>query len=320
MPTPNTGESEEEYVKRCIPIVLSENEGMNGDQAAAICHSKYAEGKGDSAQRKIGFDRASLDDKVLVDDDNYLVMPAVIASEIVHQYEDGWAYKSAEDLRSMAETAAFNLARPVKILSHPDANTNYLLIKQSDIYGRAENFHFVKNLKDAKTGRPMRRGVTADIRWMKSRVPEDVLEKIRSGAMRDVSIGFTFDYDDTEGTFNGVHYDFIQRNLFLDHVAAPIEAGRCPGPICGIGYDSARMIQFDAQVMETCPVCRTIKDVGFSVAGKRLMQHYGVEVLEVIEGNPLPAVADAVPVAEVVDLDREFNEVFSALAKNLDKT
>lgn len=49
MPTPQEGESEEEYIKRCIPIVLSENEGMKGDQASAICHSKF---KGDDAIEK----------------------------------------------------------------------------------------------------------------------------------------------------------------------------------------------------------------------------------------------------------------------------
>jgi hypothetical protein len=267
------------------------------------------------SNRKIGFDRVTLDDKIIVDDADYLVMPAVIASEIVHQYEDGWAYKPAKDLRTMAEYAQLNLARPVKILEHPGADTNYLLLKQSDIYGRAENFSFVKNLKDPKTGRPMRRGVTADIRWFKNRVPADVLEKIHSGDLRDVSIGFTFDLDQTEGTFNGVHYDYIQRNLFLDHVAAPIEAGRCPGPVCGIGYDSATTIKFDAQMMETCPVCRRIKEVGFSVAGKRLMQHYGVDVLEVIEGNPLPE-PETVELP-LTDIDAEYTHAFDTLKKNL---
>ena len=39
--------------------------------------------------RKIGFDRATLDGKVILDDDQFLVMPAVIARAIVHDYPQG---------------------------------------------------------------------------------------------------------------------------------------------------------------------------------------------------------------------------------------
>jgi len=225
--------------------------------------------------RKIGFDKATLDDKILVDDDNFLVMPAVIASEIVHEYPEGMAYKSADELEKAAWTAE---GRWVKILSHPDSA---LLQKISDIYGRIENVKFVKDLVEPKTKRPMRRGIRADVKWFKNRVPADVIGKIRSGALRDVSIGFTYEEDRVPGEWNGQKYDYIQRNIFIDHLAAPIEAGRCPGPVCGIAVDS--VISNDSE----CPVCRMIREVGFSVAGKRLYKQYGSEILDVIEGNPL---------------------------------
>ena len=188
-------------------------------------------------ERKIGFDIATLDSKIIIDDDKYLVMPAVIASEIVHQYEDGWAYKPADEIERMTSIANDIGSVPVKILEHPGPETNYLLVRQADVQGRAENFQFVKNLIDSKTGRPMRRGTKADIRWFKDRVPTEVIEKIKTGNLHDVSIGFTFDVDQIQGDFNGVHYDYVQRNIYLNHVAAPIESGRCPGPVCGIGYD-----------------------------------------------------------------------------------
>jgi len=183
-------------------------------------------------ERKICFDRATLDNKILLDDDNYLVMPAVIASEIVHQYPEGWAYKPADELEKAAWTADH---RWVKILSHPDTA---LLQQASDIYGIVENPKYVKDLMDPKTKRPCRKGIRADIRWFKNKVPTDIIEKIKSGDLRNVSIGFTYETDATKGEFQGINYDFVQRNIFIDHVAAPIEEGRCPGPLCGIAVDS----------------------------------------------------------------------------------
>jgi hypothetical protein len=297
---------------------MKENPEMKNDQAAAICLRKYEGSTGMSDQRKIGFDTATLDDKVLVDDDDFLVMPAVIASEIVHQYDDGWAYKPAREIEKMTRIAADIGSVPVKILEHPGAATNYLLVRQSDVYGRAENFRFAKNLKDPKTGRPMRRGSTADVRWFKDRVPEKTIEQIVSSDLRDVSIGFTFDVDQTPGAWNGVKYDYVQRNIFLNHVAAPIQAGRCPGPICGIGYDASLKYGLDAKTLKECPVCSRIVDVGLPAAGKRLYAMYGGDVLEVIEGNMSPAVA-AKPICPENDLDKAFRDSFRELNSRLQK-
>jgi len=264
------------------------------------------------AQRRISFDTTSLDDKIIIDDDNHLVMPAVVASEIVQQYEDGWAYKSASELEKTAQIAIDIGTVPVKILEHPGAETNYLLLKQSDVYGRAENFRFVKNLKDPKTQRPMRRGIRADIKWFKDRVPEKVLADIRNGGLRDVSIGFTFDTDNTPGVWNNVKYDYVQRNIFLNHIAAPIEKGRCPGPVCGIGFDTTLKYGLDKKTLEKCPVCRKIVDVGVEMASKRLFIRYGKDVLRVLDGYVLPKSK-----VEKDDLDTEFRKAFTELQAKL---
>lgn len=252
---------------------VTKNSGK-GDPAA-YCATIKRQILGDIAQRKVGFDKAQLDDKILLDDKDFLVMPAVIASEIVHEYPEGMAYKPGDELEKAAWTAE---GRWVKILSHPDSA---LLQRVTDIYGKIENVKFAKDLLEPKTKRPMRRGIKADIKWFKNRVPEDVITKIREGTLRDVSIGFTYEEDKTPGEWNGQKYDYVQRNIFIDHVAAPIEAGRCPGPVCGIAVDS--VIQNDKE----CPVCISMRQVGYTVAGSRLYKHYGPDVLEVIEGHPL---------------------------------
>jgi hypothetical protein len=45
MPTPKKGESEDDFVKRCIPIVIDDGTADDGSQAAAICHSMYEQSK-----------------------------------------------------------------------------------------------------------------------------------------------------------------------------------------------------------------------------------------------------------------------------------
>jgi hypothetical protein len=49
--------------------------------------------------RQIVQDFAVLEDsKIIQDDDKFLVVKAVIASEIVHKYKDGMAYKPVDEL------------------------------------------------------------------------------------------------------------------------------------------------------------------------------------------------------------------------------
>jgi len=102
-----------------------------------------------------------------------------------------------------------------------------------------ENPRFRKDLNDPKTNRPYRRGIEVDIRFFKDRTGKEVLDKIRSGQLKDNSIGFSCDKDPTPGEFQGQKYDYVQRNICIDHLAAPIEQGRCPSPYCGINVDSA---------------------------------------------------------------------------------
>jgi len=119
-------------------------------------------------------------------------------------------------------------------------------MKKVDISGQIRNPRFVKDLKDPKTGRPCRKGVKADVHFFKhSRgregakpIPQELIDKIKAGNLNDNSIGFTYEKDPTPGEFEGQKYDYVQRDIFLDHLAAPIEAGRCPSPYCGLGADA----------------------------------------------------------------------------------
>lgn len=41
MPTPQAEESREDFIQRCIPIVINEGTARNGGQAYAVCVSMY---------------------------------------------------------------------------------------------------------------------------------------------------------------------------------------------------------------------------------------------------------------------------------------
>jgi len=181
--------------------------------------------------RKIGFDRAILEQYVIEETDDLLVMPAIIAREMIQPYSSGKAYKPADELEKAAWTAE---GRWLTTEKHPDT---LLLVRRSDVKGKVQNPAFVKNLMDPKTKRPMDRGIKAELMFFKDKISPLLIEDLKSGFRRDVSIGFTYDEDPTPGEWRGEAYDFIQRNIFIDHVAAGIPVGRCPTPFCGIGID-----------------------------------------------------------------------------------
>lgn len=322
MPIPKKGETQEDFVKRCIPIVIAEGTAKEYKQATAVCISLYNDTQENSridSKKHIAFDKAVLQDKIVTDNDDILTIPAVIASEIVQQYDDGLAYKPARELEKMAEIAQLIGSVPVKILEHPGADTNYLLLKHGDVNGKADNFRFTKSLPDPTTKRPMRRGVIADLTWFKQYTPQDTIDKMVDGDLRDVSIGFTYDKDPSPGKHNGQDYNYIQRNIFLNHVAAPIPRGRCPGPICGIGFDANLKFGVDQKQLNDCPVCRTIVSVGLLEASKNLYINYGADVLRVIQGEivskPKPVAKPVVDTKE--DLSIEFQKAFGELDENL---
>jgi hypothetical protein len=182
--------------------------------------------------RKIGFDYATLEPTVKKETDEVLVVPAVIAREIVHQYPEGMAYKPADELEKAAWTADH---RWVTTDKHPDT---VLLMRSDDVKGRIENPEFVKNLVDPATRRPMDRGIRADLVFFKRKLAPAYIDAVKQGLKNDVSIGFSYEEDRTPGEFRGQRYDYTQRNIFIDHVAAGVPLGRCPSPFCGIGVDA----------------------------------------------------------------------------------
>jgi len=178
----------------------------------------------------------------------------VIASEIVHEYEDGWAYKPADELEKAYWTWE---GRWAKADDHPETG---IIMSLDNIQGKTVNLRFVKNLMDHdKTNRPNRRGILADLVVFNKKVAPETLADMKAGRKHDVSIGFFFTKDETPGNWNGVDYSYIQRAFMGDHTAFGLEVGRCSFPNCGIGADELVATGDPFAGYETFEAC--IKDI-----------------------------------------------------------
>ena len=164
--------------------------------------------------------------------DTTIFHDVVIASEMVQKYQDGTALKQRDELEAYVKTMDFSC--PVVIGGHPEAG---IVSDIADIAGRTFNPRHVKDLKDPKTKRPNRAGIRTDIEIFNEKVPPELLKDMKNGKKQDVSIGFFFSKDETPGEFNGVTYDYVQRNMFHNHLTAGIDNGRCPSEYCGLGAD-----------------------------------------------------------------------------------
>lgn len=177
--------------------------------------------------KKIGYDILKFDALQIVEDTKCcLKVNAVITKEGVYQYPDGKALKCRTELLSATHTAR---NAKLTILNHPES---LVIMSQKQIHGVIEKPFFDRNR------------IRAQLNFDKSVCPKDFVDSVRVGtASKDVSIGFYYSPDMTPGMWSdeqGIKhpYDYIMRDIVIDHVAVGVVKGRCSYPDCGIGVDA----------------------------------------------------------------------------------
>jgi hypothetical protein len=172
--------------------------------------------------KKIGYDNMKFDALQIVEDTRCcLKVNAVITKEGVYPYPDGRAFKSRPELLSATHTAR---NAKITILDHPDS---LVIMSQKQIHGVVEKPFFDRDR------------IRATLNFDKSVCPKDFVDSVRAGtASKDVSIGFYYQPDMTPGVWQGKNYDYVMRDIVIDHVAVGVQKGRCSFPDCGIGVDS----------------------------------------------------------------------------------
>jgi hypothetical protein len=170
---------------------------------------------------KIGTVEVEIDSTKIKETETELIIPTTIAREAVLQYEQGIAYRPKDELKESFFT--FDHAFVVSG-KHPD---QMLVSKPKEITGRIQNT--VWHEDEAK--------ITGDTILVKSKNTPQFLADVKAGKLKDVSIGFLYTEDWTPGEFQGKKYDFIQRDIVINHVAVGVPRGRCPSPLCGLSVD-----------------------------------------------------------------------------------
>lgn len=171
--------------------------------------------------KKIAYDNLRLDQLRVIEDSRCcLKVNAVITKEGVYPYPDGRALKSRMELLKAARTAR---AAKLTIRDHPDS---LVVMSQSQMKGVVEKPYFDRDR------------IRAVLSFDKHACSTDFLDQVRRGQLKDVSIGFYYQPDLTPGEWNGKTYDYVMRDIVIDHVAAGVFKGRCTYPSCGIGVDT----------------------------------------------------------------------------------
>ena len=174
---------------------------------------------------KVGTVEFEIDSTKVIETDTELVIPGKIARECVLPYSQGKAYRPKEELQKSFFT--FDGAWIVSG-KHPD---QMLVSKPSEISGRLTNVTW--DDKEAL--------VSGEVHLFKNRNTPQFIQDVKGGKLKDVSIGFIYAEDWTPGEFNKEKYDFVQRDIVINHVAVGVPKGRCPSPLCGLSVDMSEI-------------------------------------------------------------------------------
>lgn len=176
--------------------------------------------------KNIAYDSVRLDEATIVEDSRCcLKVRSVITKVGVYNYPDGRAFKCPKQLLKAVRTAR---AAKLIINDHPDS---MVIMSQTQMHGTVEKPFFDKDK------------IRAVLNFDKYVVPKTYIDSLRSKIIKkqpiDVSIGFYYQPDFTPGVWKGQPYDYVMKDIVIDHVAAGVLKGRCPSPSCGIGVDTA---------------------------------------------------------------------------------
>lgn len=182
-----------------------------------ISFGKESEKDTETDEKRILYTDAAFEfDNLQFDEANgVLRVPIVVAKEMVYHYDDYDAFRSRDELKAIAP---YIKGVPVT-RGHPGAK---IVTDRSEVLGWAVESKYEDD----------------ELRGVLEITDKSLIEDIQSGKLRGVSPGHFSRLDKTaDGEFEGLHYDVIQRDIFVDHIAI-VEEGRCSTEDgCGIMLD-----------------------------------------------------------------------------------
>jgi len=189
-------------------------------------------------------------------------VPAVITREAVLDYDGMKVYEPREEV----EKAAFTAQNAWIVEEHPP---DVILSDPKLIRGTVRNPVFVEDR------------IKADLIFFKDRCSPKYLADVKTGKAKSVSIGFFFECTPQTGEFRGEHYDYVKRDILIDHVAVGDWTGRCSYPACGIGVNAHR----GADPYPNEHSCRLRDPETLEIVGSGTRKHDG-KTYRIIYGKP----------------------------------
>lgn len=156
---------------------------------------------------------SNADYEVLEDGNKIVIYNVPITGEIVQQYDTMFAYKPADEILKVDVKNV-----PITFL-HPALHLEMMgsdeVAKHTYGFMRKPSLDRKKNYSDKK--------LYSDLIILGRDKVQQLERKLKDGKGIDVSIGFWCVYDFTPGKFDGKKYDYVQRDIELDHLAVLID-------------------------------------------------------------------------------------------------
>lgn len=223
LPSPRSGESQSDFISRCMGSETMKNEYPGQEQRSAVCYSQWGGQSNNVECHREAYIVANYQLRT----ESYmgrkhLIAPVVLMVEGVHSGSKGPTLYTAQELMKFPE--AWN-GRPVPVF-HPQGDYGYVscndpnIIQQQSV-GHLFNVHF-----DSQE-RKLRGEIWID-EQQAQRVSPITLSYIREGRQLEVSTGVFTEDDLVTGNWHGEEYHAVARNLRPDHLALlPGEQGAC---------------------------------------------------------------------------------------------
>lgn len=219
-------------------------------------------------------------------DKSIIIYNVPIAAEMVQWYPDGYALKSYDEIKKIkVDNVPLTIVKEEP--THPAFLTGSSTAYKDDVtVGRmAEPSKFPESKKDSRKR-------YADFILQKMDETNLLIEKFKRGEYIDTSIGFFYEHDETPGNLNGTRYDYVQREIILDHNAILMDSngnvgvGRMPSPIGGIGAD--KMEKNDAFTAELNSLIQELQAKNPSLTRTDINNLIRDELWRQMEGDKMP--------------------------------
>lgn len=147
----------------------------------------------------------------------------------------------------MADGSILRQLRLPEEVFHPESLASFQMLPLTNLHPRTKS-----GLLDSKTAKGETVGSTGDsvkqdgefLAGSLMVVDAKAVADVESGERRELSCGYTCEWDETPGTYNGQPYDVIQRKIRGNHVAL-VDVGRA-GPEVRVLLDAGDGVQADA--------------------------------------------------------------------------